>query len=302
MNKTQVTAELEDGTNRIVFAVSGKAPDTPYHLGEREIKGFWSTPAIKTSLTEAQTRNGAHSVDRRVLYSARVVTVPFIISAANRVELDRLKTNLGLFVGRPDVVFRVNDGDSSTFVSGMLTVEYSVDIDERIAKGELTLTCQNAERMSTDLFTTTIGFGATTDGGGLNFGPGRQGLVFPMNFGKHTTTGVRNMVVLKNSGSYAADMQLTLRGPMYGALFEWFDSEGRHGNLEYDGYVSGYQEVLLDSRTESATIAGSDFSGNLRYRKFPRIPAGGSVRVLMLATSGNNGGGFATVAFRDTWM
>lgn len=303
MMKTPISAFLDDGTRRIDIAVAGGDLDTPYHFGERQMKGFYSTPAIKTSLTEAQTRNGAHAISHGVLFAARVVTIPFIITASNRTELDDLKTALQLFVGKSDVVYQVNDGSDSTFVTGMLSIEYSVDIDECNTKGEMTLTCKDAERLSASEYSTNIGFGLATTGGGMSFGKDRQGLVFPMNFGKSHPTGVQNYTVAQNMGSYTANMQITLHGDMPGALFEWQDSEGQHGLLEYNGYISRYQTVLLDSKTESATISGSDFSGNLAYRNFPRIPAGGSVRIIMLSTAEDNEyEGFATVSFRDTWM
>ncbi|QHJ82688.1 MAG: hypothetical protein [Caudoviricetes sp.] len=303
MMKTPISAFLDDGTHRIDIAVAGSDLYTPYHFGERQMKGFYSTPAIKTSLTEAQTRNGAHALSHGVLFAARVVTIPFIITASNRMELDDLKTTLQLFVGKSDVVYQVNDGSDSTFVSGMLSIEYSVDIDECNTRGEMTLTCEDAERLSASEYSTNIGFGLATTGGGMSFGKDRQGLVFPMNFGKSQPTGTRNYTVAQNQGSYTADVRIMLHGDMPGALFEWQDSEGQHGLLEYDGYISRYQTVLLDSKSESATISGSDFSGNLAYRNFPRIPAGGSVRIIMLSTAENNEyGGFATVSFRDTWM
>ena len=303
MMKTPISAFLDDGTHRIDIAVAGGDLDTPYHFGERQMKGFYSTPAIKTSLTEAQTRNGAHTLSHGVLFAARVVTIPFIINARNRTELDDLKTALQLFVGKSDVVFQVNDGSTSTFVTGMLSIEYSVDIDECNTRGEMTLTCENAERLSADEYTTSIGFGLSTIGGGMSFGSNRKGLLFPMNFGQSQPSGVQNYMVARNLGSYMADVRLLLHGDMPGALFEWIDSENRHGLLEYNGYISRYQTVLLDSKTESATIAGSDFSDNLNYRNFPRIPAGGSVRIVMLSTAETNKyNGFATVAFRDTWM
>ena len=303
MMKTPISAFLDDGTHRIDIAVAGGDMDTPYHFGERQMKGFYSTPSIKTSLTEAQTRNGAHALSHGVLFAARVVTIPFIINASNRTELDDLKTALQLFVGKSDVVYQVNDGSDSTFVTGMLSIEYSVDVDECNTKGEMTLTCKDAERLSASEYSTNIGFGLASTGGGMSFGKDRQGLVFPMNFGKSHPTGVQNYTVAQNMGSYTADMQITLHGGMPGALFEWQDSEGRYGLLEYDGFITQYQTVLLDSKTESATISGSDFSGNLAYRNFPRVPAGGSVRIIMLSTMADNEyNGFATVSFRDTWM
>ena len=303
MMKTPISAFLDDGTRRIDIAVAGGDLDTPYHFGERQMKGFYSTPAIKTSLTEAQTRNGAHAISHGVLFAARVVSIPFIITASNRTELDDLKTALQLFVGKSDVVYQVNDGSDSTFVTGMLSIEYSVDIDECNTKGEMTLTCKDAERLSASEYTTNIGFGLASTGGGMSFGKDRQGLVFPMNFGKSHPTGVQNYTVAQNMGSYTADMHITLHGEMPGALFEWQDSEGRYGLLEYDGFITQYQTVLLDSKTESATISGSDFSGNLAYRNFPRVPAGGSVRIIMLSTMADNEyNGYATVSFRDTWM
>lgn len=302
MKKTLITGALDDGNIRIDLGVSGIDGDSPFRVTDSSIKGFWSTPTIKTNLTESQIRNGSHGLSHSVRYSSRVVTIPFIIKAKNRAQLDDYKTVLQRFVGTPNTRFEVFDGSNSTYVEGMLAVEYARDIDERVCSGEMTLTCVDAERKSVDEYSTTIGIGISSIGGGLSFGSERKGLVFPMNFGKREITGVRNTVVISNGGSYQSDIRIDIHGELPGALFEWYDSDGNRGYLEFDGFISGYQTIVLDSKTETATLNGTDLSGQLRYRDFPHIPAGGNVRITMLAVSASYNYGNAKIRYNYTWM
>lgn len=302
MKKTMLRAALDNGRFRIDLSVSGGKVDSPYTVSDNAIKGFWSTPAMKTELTEAQTRNGSHSLPHRVLYASRVVTIPVTIHEKNRAALDNARTALQLLVGSPDVRFEVYDGSNSTYVEGMLVVEYERDIDERTISANLTLTCIDAERKSVDVNTGTIGVNFAQGQGGLFFGTGGKGLVFPMNFGKKEKTTMPNLIILNNAGSYEADVDIILNGYMNSASFEWSASDGRNGILRYDGFVGPNQKIILSSKTESATTGGSDVSGSLSYRNFPKVPALGSTRIIMSSTAQDNRYGYAEVQFRDTWM
>lgn len=303
MNKTLISGALDNGDIRIDLGISGVGGDSPFRVTDPSIKGFWSTPTIKTNITESQIRNGSHGLSHSVKYSSRVVTIPFIVKAKNRAELDDYKTVLQRFVGTPHTRFEVFDGSNSTYVEGMLSIEYSRDIDERVCSGEMTLTCIDAERKSVDEYSTTIGLGISGNGGGgMSFGTGGKGLVFPMNFGKRDVTGVRNTVVVTNGGSYRSDIRIEANGELPGALFEWYDSDGNRGYLEFDGYISPYQTIVLDSKTETATLDGTDLSGQLQYRDFPHIPAGGNVRITMLSTSSSFNYGNAKIKYNYTWM
>lgn len=302
MKKTMLRAALDNGRYRLDLSVSGGKVDSPYTVSDKAIKGFWSTPVIKSELTEAQTRNGSHSLSHRILYASRVVTIPIFIHEENRAALDDARTALQLLVGSPNVRFEVYDGSNSTYVEGMLAVEYETDIDERTISANLTLTCVDAERKSVDTNTGTIGVNFAQGQGGLFFGTGGKGLVFPMNFGTKEQTPVPNVIVLNNAGSYEADVDIVLNGYLASATFEWNTSDGRNGVLQYDGAVNKYQQVVLSSKTESAVMNGSDVSGVLSYRSFPRIPALGSTRIIMSSTSQSNRYGYAEIRFHDTWM
>lgn len=302
MKKTQLSAALDNGRIRLDLGMVNDRGKI-FQINDSSIKGFWSTPSIKTELSESQITNGSHGVSHKVLYASRVVSIPFFINTANRSLVDDYRTILHDFVGSSDVRFEVQDAVNTTYVQGMMTIEYDRDIGERNVSGTITLTCVDAERKSVDEHSAYISIYSSSNGNGLYFGDGGKGLVFPMNFGKRIIQGVQNTIVLKNAGSYTADVRLIVHGELSGVVFYWSDSEGNSGVLEYVGYISPYQTVLLDSKTDSATIAGSDFSGQLNYRNFPRIPANGDLRIMM--ASGANSGispGYTEIKYNDTWM
>lgn len=302
MRKTPISAALDNGRIRLDMGVVNDRGKT-FQVGDQSIKGFWSTPSIKTELTESQISNGSHGISHKVLYASRVVSIPFFINTTDRSMIDDYRTLLHDFVGSSDVRFEVQDAVNTTYVQGMMAIEYDRDMGERNVSGTITLTCVDAERKSVYEHSSYISIYASSSGNGLSFGKGGKGLVFPMNFGKRTIQGVQNTVVLKNAGSYTADVRLIVHGELAGCVFYWSDSEGRSGTLEYTGYINPYQSVLLDSKTDSATIAGSDFSGQLSYRQFPRIPGNGDLRIMM--ASGANSGispGYTEIKYNDTWM
>lgn len=302
MRKTPISAALDNGRIRLDMGVVNDRGKT-FQVGDQSIKGFWSTPSIKTELTESQISNGSHGISHKVLYASRVVSIPFFINTTDRSMVDDYRTILHDFAGSSDVRFEVQDAVNTTYVQGMMAIEYDRDMGERNVSGTITLTCVDAERKSVYEHSSYISIYASSNGNGLSFGESGKGLVFPMNFGKRTIQGVQNTAVLKNSGSYTADVRLTVHGELAGCVFYWSDSEGQSGTLEYTGYINPYQSVLLDSKTDSATIAGSDFSGQLSYRQFPRIPGNGDLRIMM--ASGANSGispGYTEIKYNDTWM
>lgn len=303
MRKTPIWAAFDDGATRVEMNVSKSDIDSPYSINDHSIKGFWSTPSIKTSLTESQIRNGSHGIDHKVLYSSRVVTIPFVIRCDNRDELIGAKNDLSMLIGSPTVRFELHDGLSeATYVEGMIAIEYSLDIDEKTTSGEITLTCIDAERRSVEEHLQMLGFALSSNGNGMTFGEKRTGLVFPLNFGVKTKTGVRNSAVIHNRGSYEADVVIEAIGAINGLIIQWESTDGNNGTLEYSGFIAGSQTVLFDSKTESATIDGSDFSDLLIYRQFPRVPANGDTRILALPLVTNSEQGIVNVKHRDTWM
>lgn len=301
MNKTNMYASLEGHGVRVEFNMAGPLVNETAFISANAIKGFWSTPSLKTEITEAQTFNGAHTNVHRPLYSARVVSIPFALHGRSRVELDELKTNLHRLVGYSDIVFTVYTNNDGQYVTGTVEIEYDLDTDEKNATGTINLTCTDACRYGVTERKGWIGLGGTS-AGGLNFGPDGNGLIFPLNFGE-IRPGVDSTAVLSNQGSYLADTRIHVNGDLNSVTFQWIDSEGRTGAVGYNGFVSWANHLVFNSRSGTATLNGMDVSSSLTDRAFPRIPAGGDVRITMTTTVNEwSSDPHALISYHDTWI
>ena len=121
--------------------------------------------------------------------------------------------------------------------------------------------------------------------------PTGKGLPYPLNYG---TGGVMsNVALLLNQGSSKAYPVLTVTGPFpNGVQIQW------GGNaLQYDGAI-GAVPLILDSRSQTASIGGVDVSRNLSRRDFPTVPANGSVSLRLMSA----GTGWVTAVCRDTYI
>ncbi|KFI80256.1 hypothetical protein [Bifidobacterium mongoliense] len=121
--------------------------------------------------------------------------------------------------------------------------------------------------------------------------PTGKGLSYPLNYG---TGGVAsNVALLLNQGSSKAFPVLTVTGPFpNGVQVQW------GGNaLQYDGAI-GAVPLILDSRSQTASMGGVDVSRNLSRRDFPVVPANGSVSLRLMSA----GTGWVTAVCRDTYI
>ncbi|MEK0215841.1 hypothetical protein [Bifidobacterium mongoliense] len=121
--------------------------------------------------------------------------------------------------------------------------------------------------------------------------PTGKGLSYPLNYG---TGGVAsNVALLINQGSSKAFPVFTVTGPFTnGVQIQW------GGNaLQYDGTI-GAVPLILDSRSQTASMGGVDVSRNLSRRDFPMVPAGGSVSLRLMSA----GTGWVTAVCRDTYI
>lgn len=301
MNKTSMYASLEGHGVRVEFNMAGPLVNSTAFISATAIKGFWSTPSLKTEITEAQTFNGAHTNIHRPLYSARVVSIPFALHGRSRVELDDLKTMLHRFVGYSDIVFTVYTNGDGQYVTGTVEIEYDLDTDEKNATGTINMTCTDACRYGLTERREAIGLGGTS-GGGLNFGPDGNGLIFPLNFGD-IRNGIDSTAVLENRGSYTAETVIRVEGQINGVQFQWLDSEGRSGALGLTSYISWSNYVVFDSKSGTAALGGMDVSSALTDRAFPRIPAGGDIRLTMTAANNEwTRDPHAFITYHDTWI
>lgn len=264
-------------------------------ISEDGVEGWYSTPSLKTSLTERGQGDGAHDVpDSDVLYSSRVVTLHFVVNARDRQGLLDMLRPVKL-AAHSVVRLRVIDGSSDTFVDGMMELSVNPEYagDGWLQDCSLTLTCPRPERLSwygrsSQLFPL---YESNSDGG-LSYGDDGSALVYPLDYG-NVATDARNVCTLVNEGSSRAYPVFTLHGPLdYGASFAFSDGSV----LSYSKRVTG--SVMLDSRSGTASENGGDVSRYVDSRGFPVIEPGGSLRCVLTAA----GSGWCDVTVHDTWM
>jgi hypothetical protein len=121
--------------------------------------------------------------------------------------------------------------------------------------------------------------------------PTGKGLSYPLNYGTGGVTS--NVELLINQGSSKAYPVLTVTGNFpNGVQIQW------GGNaLQYDGAI-GAVPLILDSRSQTASMGGVDVSRNLSRRDFPVVPADGSVSLRLMSA----GTGWVTAVCRDTYI
>jgi hypothetical protein len=259
-------------------------------LSKEGIEGWWGAPDLKVDVTERASGNGGHDVaSDAILYASRTVTVNFTAIGDVRSEvLDAVRRVAGAN-GLP-VRLRVVDDRSDTFVSGFVRPQFGASWNERFQSGTLTVVCPRPERLSwlvseLQLFPTNV------QQGGLVYGDGK-GLRYGLSYG---TAGVAsNVALLTNQGSSPAFPVLTVTGSFpNGVLVQWSGGDA----VEYAGSV-GAVPLVLDSRSQTASMGGVDVSRNLTRRSFPVIPAAGSVSLRLMSA----GSGWVTASCRDTFI
>ncbi|MFT9059694.1 hypothetical protein [Bifidobacterium aquikefiri] len=121
--------------------------------------------------------------------------------------------------------------------------------------------------------------------------PTGKGLSYPLKYG--TAGASSNVALLLNQGSSTAFPVLTVTGSFpNGIQIQW------GGNaLQYDGAI-GAVPLILDSRSQTASMGGVDVSRNLSRRDFPTVPAAGSVSLRLMSA----GTGWVTAVCRDTYI
>ena len=121
--------------------------------------------------------------------------------------------------------------------------------------------------------------------------PTGKGLSYPLNYG---TGGVAsNVALLLNQGSSKAFPVLTVTGNFPNGV----QVQCGGNALQYDGAIGGVP-LILDSRSQTASMGGVDMSRNLSRRDFPVVPAAGSVSLRLMSP----GTGWVTAVCRDTYI
>ena len=286
-------AEIHYG-DRTVLLAGSKRQDRPDGLGitTEGMEGWRSTPAAKVTLTERASGNGAHDIaPSEILYSARTVTIHWV-ALAEQHDAVIASLNLLLSAAGQLVRLRVVDGPDDTYATGYVTVSSDAAWHEGRMVGTTTVVCPRPERLSW-LSTDVQVYPVSSTSGGLYYGDKALGLAYPLSYGTDAGSP-QSVALLRNRGSDTAYPVITVMGSMPDGVL-LVGSDGR--SVQWSGSV-GHVPLVLDSRTQTASMGGVDVSRLLTKRGFPLVPAGGSLSV-QLMTPGN---GWATISIHDTYM
>lgn len=286
-------AEIHYG-DRTVLLSGSKMQDRPDGLGitTEGVEGWRSTPEAKVTLTERASGNGAHDIaSSEILYSARTVTIHWV-ALAEQHDAVIASLNLLLSAAGQMVRLRVVDGADDTYATGYVTVSSDAAWHEGRMVGTMTVVCPRPERLSW-LSTDVQVYPVSSTSGGLFYGDKGLGLVYPLSYGA-TAGSPQSVALLRNAGSAMAYPVITVTGPMPDGVL-LVGSDGR--SVQWSGSV-GRVPLVLDSRTQTASMGGVDVSRLLTRRGFPLVPAGGSLSVQLMTP----GDGWATISVHDTYL
>lgn len=272
--------------------IRGHSPgETGLFVSGDGIDGWDSSPDAKVSMTEMQTGNGAFPVSEQdVLYGARTVTINFHAHGSDRSETVSLMRSISEACGHI-VSVRVVDADDDTFCRGYVQPGFEAEWYQDWATGVLTVVCPDPRRYSTDRHVMQL-FPTGSASGGLLYGDGGDGLVYPLNYGS-SAEAMQNVGTLVNEGTSPSYPVITVTGPMDARLR--IDCGDR--SIVYTQPVRGVP-LVIDFLSRTASVGGLDTSRNLESRGFSPVPAGGSLSLSLQST----GSGWATVEWRDTYI
>lgn len=293
--------ELSNGVETLTFDGGNNAnPDDDVLLiGEDGVEGWFETPDDKTVMSERGQGDGAHDVwASDILYSARVLTLHFVVSAHDRQGVVRLLNRVRRVCAHSKVRFRLRDAGYDCYTTGRATVKASAKYarDGWLDDCMITVTCERPEILSMDEYTCQLSAMHVSGGDvGLKYGDKlRNGLKYPLNYGLKLDGVGSNVGLLYNNGTSRAYPVFVVHGPMDGVRL---DFPGTQQSIVCDQTVRDVP-LVLDCRSRTAQLGGQDVSRQLEQRGFPSIPAGGSLRV----TLSNLGTGFVDCSVRDTYM
>lgn len=262
----------------------------------REIDGWHGTPESRTEATPRKWGDGDHDVSEAdIAYGARTVSVSYRLLAGDRGRLERLRGMLGALTHRL-VRLRVVDPPEDTYQVGEVLQVLPDKAPQNMAMqtdtGLITVLCRRPERLSWRSMDVQL-FPTSSSSGGLSYGDKGLGLAYPLSYGADAGSP-QSVALLRNGGSAMAYPVITVTGPMPDGVL-LVGSDGR--SLQWSGSV-GMVPLVLDCRTQTASMGGVDVSRLLTRRGFPSIPAMGSLSVQLMSP----GSGWATVSVRDTYL
>lgn len=311
---------LDAGPNGVV-QFDGSAAAAGYIL--RSLTGWLGSTSAKVDLVERSAGDGAHDVvDAQILYSARTVSVEYRLlpyGADDRSTLLAMQTRIRSLLHR-QIRVRVVDADHDLTATGYVD---SIDVEQgaqnvnrQFLTGQINIVCPRPELCSTDMqLVQLLPLDGANEGEGLRYGdkletwwvgepnnsvsvlsitPGDQGLSYPIDYGDAALDS-RNRGTLTNHGSSPAYPVVTVEGSWPHGIDVQINGQY---SLHYELPVSAAAPLVLDFRSRTASINGTDVTRHLTQRGFALVAPGSSVDVVLRST----GDGFVSVSMADTWM
>ena len=281
-----LTVTIDGGGGAVRLGPPGGAPG----LHASGLAGWYGTPDGKWDLTERQLGDGAFAIEpSQVVYSSRTVTVDGYALGRTRAEALSSLSSLGAMAHRL-VSIAVDDGVAETYATGALTAEVGKGVRGGAVTFTLTIVCPDPRRYGTDTLSATLVPGGNADGG-LDLTEER--LAWPLAWGESASS--HSVATLHNAGTSTAYPTISIQGDISDVTI----AEPATGRaLSISGYI-GWQPIVLDCLSRTASIAGVDVTRRLGRRDFPSIAPGGDT-TLALMCSGTNGS--VSIEWHDTYI
>jgi len=268
----------------------GLTPDGLYVDWDTGVKGWFETPQAKVSLSERAAGDGAFPVGpSAVLYSARTVTIGVMAAGPDSDAVAAHRRRL-LALAHRIVTVVVRDGSEETQADGYVEMSWGKVRRTRAQTGTLTIVCPDPRRYSTDVLSATLVPGGNADGG-LDLT--EEHLAWPLAWGESAAS--HSVATLHNAGTSTAYPTISIRGDISDVTIVE-PATGRE--LSISGYI-GWQPIVLDCLSRTASISGVDVARRLERRDFPSIAPGGDT-TLALMCSGTNGS--ISIEWHDTYI
>ena len=281
-----LTVTIDGGGGAVRLGPPGGAPG----LHASGLAGWYGTPDGKWDLTERQLGDGAFAIEpSQVAYSSRIVTVDGYALGRTRAEALSSLAPLGAMAHRL-VSIAVDDGVAETYATGALTAEVGKGVRGGAVTFTLTIVCPDPRRYSTQMLSATLVPGGNADGG-LDLTEER--LAWPLAWGESAAS--HSVATLHNAGTATAYPTISIRGDISDVTIAE-PATGRE--LSISGYI-GWNPIVLDCLSRTASIGGVDVTRRLGRRDFPTIaPCGDTTLALMC--SGTNGS--VSIEWHDTYI
>lgn len=281
-----LTVTIDGGGGAVRLGPPGGAPG----LHASGLAGWYGTPDGKWPLTERQLGDGAFAIEpSQVVYSSRTVTVNGYALGRTRAEALSSLAPLGAMAHRL-VSIAVDDGVAETYATGALTAGVGKGVRGGAVTFTLTIVCPDPRRYGTDTLSATLVPGGNADGG-LDLTEER--LAWPLAWGESASS--HSVETLHNAGTAVAYPTISIRGDIRDVTIAE-PATGRE--LSISGYI-GWQPIVLDCLSRTASISGVDVTRRLGRRDFPSIAPGGDT-TLALMCSGTNGS--VSIEWHDTYI